>query len=136
MKEYNKNNIILAKNLRKRATPWENKLWYRFLRTFPVRFQRQKAIGEYIVDFYCAKAKLIIELDGKGHTMPEQGNIDVERTKYLEKEDFKVLRFNNLDVSRRFKTVCETIEIEVYKSLPHTSGGCSQSAGGTGTLSR
>ena len=64
MKPYNKSNIPLAKNLRKNMTPWERKLWYEFLRDYPIRFQRQKSIGKYIVDFYCAKAKLIIELDG------------------------------------------------------------------------
>ena len=64
MKAYNKENIPLAKVLRKNMTPWERKLWYNFLRNDPVRFQRQKAIGNDIADFYCAKARLIIELDG------------------------------------------------------------------------
>ena len=67
MKEYNKVNIPLAKTLRKNMTPWERKLWYEFLRSYPIRFQRQKAIGNYIVDFYCAKVGLVIELDGGGH---------------------------------------------------------------------
>ena len=66
MKPYSKSNIPLAKDLRKNMTPWERKLWYDFLRSYPVRFQRQKAIGNYIADFYCAKARLIIELDGSG----------------------------------------------------------------------
>ena len=72
MKEYNKSNIPLAKTLRKNMTPWENKLWYQFLRSYPVKFYRQRAVGEYIVDFYCARAKLIIELDGGGHYTDEQ----------------------------------------------------------------
>ena len=59
MKKYNKANIPLAKTLRKNMTPWERKLWYEFLRYYPVRFQRQKAIGNYIADFYCAKARLV-----------------------------------------------------------------------------
>ena len=67
MKEYNRENIPLAKALRKNMTPWERKLWYQFLRSYPVRFQRQKAIGNYIADFYCAKAGLVIELDGSQH---------------------------------------------------------------------
>ena len=53
MKEYNKANIPLAKTLRKNMTPWERKLWYEYLRSYPIRFQRQKAIGNYIADFYC-----------------------------------------------------------------------------------
>ena len=62
MKEYNKENIPLAKALRKNMTPWERKLWYEFLRSYPIRFHRQKAIGNYIVDFYCAKIGLVVEL--------------------------------------------------------------------------
>ena len=64
MLPYNKSNIVLAKNLRKNMTPWERKLRYDFLSGYPIRFQRQKAIGDFIVDFYCAKARLVIELDG------------------------------------------------------------------------
>jgi len=60
VKEYNKSNISLAKELRKNMTPWERKLWYEFLRSYPVRFQRQKAIGNYIADFYCAKDRLVL----------------------------------------------------------------------------
>ena len=67
MKEYNKENIPLAKTLRKNMTPWERKLWYEFLRSYPIRFQRQKTIGNYIVDFYCHRARLIVELDGSQH---------------------------------------------------------------------
>ena len=67
MKPYRKSNIPLAKDLRKEMTKYEKHLWYDFLRDYPVRFQRQKAIGRYIADFYCAKAKLVIELDGSGH---------------------------------------------------------------------
>ena len=84
MKEYNKANIPLAKTLRKNMTPWERKLWYDFLRNYPVRFQRQKAIGNYIADFYCAKAKLIVELDGGGHYTEQQTEKDKRRTEELE----------------------------------------------------
>ena len=80
MKDYNKENIPLAKVLRKNMTPWERKLWYDFLRNYPGRFQRQKAIGNYIADFYCAKARLIIELDGGGHYTTEQRIKDEQRT--------------------------------------------------------
>ena len=84
LKKYNKDNIPLAKNLRKNMTPWERKLWYDFLRNYPVRFQRQKAIGNYIVDFYCAKAGLVIELDGGGHYTAEQMKKDHVRTNELD----------------------------------------------------
>ena len=69
---YNRKNVPLAKQLRRDMTPWERKLWYCFLRTFTPRFQRQKPIGGYIADFYCAKARLVIELDGAQHYTPEQ----------------------------------------------------------------
>jgi very-short-patch-repair endonuclease len=67
MLRYNKSNIVNAKKLRNNMTPWEQKLWYQYLRTYPVRYQRQKVIDNFIVDFYCARAKLVIELDGGGH---------------------------------------------------------------------
>ena len=66
MKPYNKSTIPLAKKLRKDMTPWERHLWYDFLRYYPIRFQRQKAIGNFIVDFYCHEARLIIEESGCG----------------------------------------------------------------------
>ena len=64
---YNGKNIVLAENLRKNATPQENHLWYDFLSKYDVRFQRQKSIDNFIADFYCHKAKLIIEIDGSQH---------------------------------------------------------------------
>ena len=113
MKDYNKANIPLARTLRKNMTPWERKLWFEFLRNYPVRFQRQKAIGNYIVDFYCAKARLAIELDGGGHYTPRQAENDTIRTKELESMNLTVLRFCNLDIDRNFRGVCEHIDLTV-----------------------
>ena len=121
MKDYNKQNIPLAKNLRKNMTPWERKLWYLYLRSYPVRFQRQKAIGNYIVDFYCAKARLVIELDGGGHYTAEQAEKDNRRTKELESMDLSVIRICNLDIARNFDGVCEYIDLTVKKSLPQSA---------------
>ncbi len=118
MKEYNKSNIPLAKTLRKNMTPWERKLWYEFLRDYPIRFQRQKAVGNYVVDFYCAKARLVIELDGGGHYTSEQTKKDNIRTKELEDMNFKVLRICNLDIDCNFYGVCEYIDLAVRCSLP------------------
>ena len=95
MKDYNKENIPLAKALRENMTPWERKLWYDFLRNYPVRFQRQKAIGNYIADFYCAKARLIIELDGGGHYTTEQRIKDEQRTNDLNAMNLTVVRICN-----------------------------------------
>ena len=115
MKGYNKENIPLAKALRKNMTPWERKLWYDFLRTYPVRFQRQKAIGNYIADFYCARARLVIELDGGGHYTAEQAEKDALRTKDLESMNLTVVRICNLDIDRNFRGVCEYIDLTVKR---------------------
>ena len=117
MKEYNKSNIPLAKALRKNMTLWERKLWYDFLRDYPIRFQRQKAIGDYIVDFYCAKARLVLELDGGGHYTQQQAEKDESRTNELESMNLTVLRICNLDIDRNFSGVCEMIDMTVKNSI-------------------
>lgn len=91
-------------------TPWERKLWYRFLRSHTLRWHRQTPVGKYIVDFYCASAKLVIELDGSGHYTPEQQMKDAVRTQDLEAEGLMVLRFANNQVDYRFDAVCEEID--------------------------
>ena len=121
MKGYNKENIPLAKNLRKNMTPWERKLWYEFLRNYPIRFQRQKAIGNYIVDFYCASAKLVIELDGSGHYTKEGIEYDKQRTEFLEEYGLRVLRIPNTEIHKNFRNVCEYIDGVVKQSLSQQS---------------
>ncbi|MBE6936935.1 MAG: endonuclease domain-containing protein [Ruminococcaceae bacterium] len=121
MKDYNKENIHLAKVLRKNMTPWERKLWYDFLRNYPVRFQRQKAIGNYIADFYCAKARLILELDGGGHYTLEQARKDEQRTNDLNAMNLTVVRICNLDIDRNFCGVCEYVDRLVQTSLPQSA---------------
>ncbi len=132
MKEYNRANIPLAKTLRKNMTPWERKLWYDFLRNYPVRFQRQKAIGNYIVDFYCAKAALAVELDGSGHYTPKQKEKDCIRTKALETMGLSVLRICNTDIDRNFSAVCQYIDLAVRKSLPQSASLTAPSSEGAG----
>ena len=110
MIKYNKNNIKFAKELRKNMTPWERKLWYDFLRNYPIRFQRQKCIGEYIADFYCAKARLIIELDGSQHYEKENYIKDIIRTQKLEEFNLTVIRIPNNELTDNFYGVCEYID--------------------------
>lgn len=117
MKDYNKNNIVLARNLRKKMTPQERKLWYQFLSKYPLKFQRQKPIDDYIVDFYCAKAKLAIELDGGQHYTVSGNLSDKKRTEVLNNFGIKVIRFQNQDVYNNFDGVCQQIEIELSKRL-------------------
>ena len=98
-----------AQKLRSEMTKEERHLWYDFLRKLPVTFNRQKVIGPYIVDFYCAKAKLVIELDGAQHYTDDGIANDIERDAYLSGLGIHVLRFTNLDINRKFEGVCRTI---------------------------
>jgi len=132
MKPYNKNNISLAKMLRKNMTPWELKLWHRFLKIYPVRFQRQKAIGNYIVDFYCAKAQFAIELDGSKHCYKEQVLKDIFRTKELNAMGVKVIRISNLDIDKNFTGVCHYIDKTVKLSLSRAKHDSSLNRGSMG----
>jgi len=99
----------LARNLRNNSTPQERKLWYLFLSKFPLRFHRQKAIGPYIVDFYCHKAKLVIEIDGGQHIEQENQESDQKRTEYFASIGLEVIRFTNRDVDNYFDGVCGEI---------------------------
>ena len=109
--------ILRAKELRKTATPQERHLWYDFLSRYPVRFQRQKTVGRYIVDFYCHRAHLVVELDGSQH-YEEQGIArDAERTTYLMQQGLFVLRFSNAKINCKFHFVCEQIDRTVKERL-------------------
>lgn len=114
---YNGDLIKYAKELRKNATPWERKLWHYFLKDYSVRFQRQKVIGNYIVDFYCSKARVAIELDGGGHFTEDKIKYDNDRMEELKKQGVKVIRFYNIDVDKNFYEVCSQIGREVNKYL-------------------
>ena len=109
-KKRNKELMTAARNLRKNMTKEERHLWYDFLRDYPVRFRRQEIVDQYIVDFYCASAKLVIELDGSQHYEPETMKYDEERTKVLEKYGLYVVRIPNNEVNRNFNGVCEYID--------------------------
>ncbi len=106
-----------ARNLRKNMTREERHLWYDFLQGYPVRVRRQNVIGPYIVDFYCASAKLVIELDGSQHYEEEGQMYDMKRTAYLEMLGLKVIRIPNNDVMLNFRGVCEYIDMEIQKRL-------------------
>ena len=106
-----------AKTLRKNMTKEERHLWYDFLKTYPVRFLRQKVIDNYIVDFYCHSARLIIELDGSQH-YEEKGLLkDKIRTERIKLRNLTVIRIPNNEVNRNFEGVCQYIDIAVKESL-------------------
>ena len=106
-----------ARRLRREMTQQERKLWYLFLRKYPVKIYKQRIIGRFIVDFYCASAKLVIELDGSQHYEPLGKVYDSERSSFLEAQGLKVLRFSNRDVDRDFRGVCEQIELSIVERL-------------------
>ena len=106
-----------ARNLRKEMTRQERHIWYDFLRMYPVKFYKQRPIDHYIVDFYCAKAKLVIELDGSQHYMVDGMEYDVIRTEILEKYGLYVLRISNRDIDIDFAGVCQMIEIYIQSKV-------------------
>jgi very-short-patch-repair endonuclease len=109
--------IPRAQQLRKEATPQERHLWYDFLCKYPVRFQRQKAIDSFVVDFYCHAAKLVIEIDGSQHYEPKEQAYDDQRTSVLNRYGLKVLRFSNREINTDFHAVCEHIDNTVKASI-------------------
>ena len=107
--KYDHHNIEYAKKLRREMTPWERKLWYCFLKNYPIRFQRQKCINNFIADFYCDKAKLVIEIDGSQHFTEEGIKQDEIRTNVIESYGLKIVRIINSQIDTNFKGVCEYI---------------------------
>ena len=98
-----------SRELRTNATKQEQHLWYDFLRQMKPRFSRQRIIGEFIVDFYCFDAALVIELDGMQHSLPDAMEYDAERTAMLNGWGIRVLRFTNREVDNNFSDVCVKI---------------------------
>ena len=101
-------------------TKQERKLWYNFLKDYKIRFNRQRPIGEYIVDFYCSKAKLIIEIDGGQHYYEDVKLYDYKRTQFFESLGLKIIRFSNLDIDTNFEGVCYCIDKEVNIQTPQS----------------
>ena len=118
-RKHNKTIIPFAKQLRNNMTKEERHLWYDFLKSYPVKFIRQKTIGKYIVDFYCAEAQLVIELDGSQHFYDEYIEKDAGRTTYLAEYGLRVIRIPNNEVFIHFDRVCEYIDCIVRQSLRH-----------------
>ncbi len=111
MLRYNKNLKACSRSLRRNMTDAEKFLWekIRGRQLKEYRFYRQKTIGNYIVDFYCPRAKLVIELDGGQHYSPEGKEKDRERDGYMEDIGLRVLRFSDKEVFEDAKGVLEII---------------------------
>ena len=91
-------------------TPHERKLWYLFLRNYPIKIYKQRIIGSFIVDFYCHRTKLVIEIDGSQHYEENGIAYDEERSAYLQSLGLKVVRYSNREITWNFKKVCEQID--------------------------
>lgn len=114
---YNHNKTEFAKQLRRDLTPQERHLWYDFLQTYPVKIYKQRVIESFIVDFYCASAKLVIEIDGSQHYSDEGMAYDEWRSEKLRQYGLEILRFSNADINQRFRAVCETIDHHIKERL-------------------
>ena len=117
MKKHNSYLTPIAKQLRRDMTSEERKLWFNFLRRYPVRILRQKVIGDYVVDFYCAKAKLVIEVDGGYHKEGMQKKSDAMREEKLRGYGVAVMRVANEAVEKDFDGVCQQINAEILNRL-------------------
>ena len=109
-----------ARELRKQQTPWELMLWQRLRKQqlCNIRFIRQRAIGNYIVDFYAPSLKLAIELDGSQHFHPSAERYDQRRNHWLNLQNIKVIRFSNLQIAQEMDAVLEMIEQSIKQLLP------------------
>jgi very-short-patch-repair endonuclease len=116
---YNKKLVSRAKELRKNMTVAEQKIWKNYLKTFPYRVYRQRPIENFIIDFYCPKLKLVIEIDGNSHYNENAQDYDKERTQILQSYGLKVIRFKNDDVLYNFTGVVKLIEGMIPPSPPH-----------------
>ena len=106
-----------ARRLRREMTPHERKLWYLFLRKYPVKIYKQRIIGRFIVDFYCAPARLVIEVDGTQHYESQGLAYDAERSQFLTALGLEVLRFSNRDIDMDFRGVCTQIDVAIQKRV-------------------
>ena len=114
-----KNNDLLdnARKLRREMTPQERKLWYLFLQKYPAKVYKQRIVGPYIVDFYCAAAKLVIEVDGSQHYEEKEQAYDAARSAYLRNFGMQVVRYSNADINERFGQVCEDIHRRISGNI-------------------
>ena len=111
---YNGKLTSVSKVLRKNMTKEEKHLWYDFLKTLPVNVNRQKVFDGYVVDFFIASAKIVIELDGEQHYSDDGLRKDAQRDEFFKKNGIKVLRYSNLQINKEFKNVCDDIYFNIF----------------------
>jgi len=117
MIEYNGKLTPRAKEMRKSMTTQEQHLWFGYLRQYPVRVRRQQVIDQYIADFYCHRAKLVIEVDGMQHSKKDAREYDQIRSLILNEHGLQVLRFANQEIDHNFSAVCKAIDVAIQSRL-------------------
>ena len=108
-KKIDKTLVDRSRQMKKNPTEEENKLWHILLKHIKPRFIRQRIFGNYIVDFFCPKLKIIIEVDGEQHYLEENKVYEEKRTAFLENNGYKIIRFYNSDINYQIKDVEHTI---------------------------
>jgi very-short-patch-repair endonuclease len=108
--------IMGARELRRKMTSQERQLWHGFLQKHPSKFYRQRVFDRFIVDFYCASAKLVIEIDGSQHCTTDGKKHDLERNTVLEALGLRVIRFSNYQVNHNFAQVCQEIDRQIKEN--------------------
>ncbi|MBQ8146887.1 MAG: DUF559 domain-containing protein [Clostridia bacterium] len=118
-----KNNKLLnvARILRRNMTRQEKHLWYDFLRYYPVKIYKQRIIDNFIADFYCHNARLVIEIDGSQHYTMQGKIYDEARTEIFERYGLYVLRFYNKDIDNKFEGVCQMIDKTIKSRIESLS---------------
>ena len=111
----------IARILRRNMTSQERHLWYDFLRDYPIKIYKQRIIADFIADFYCAQARLVIEIDGAYHYTPQGKSYDAARTEILEEYGLHVLRFSNRDIDEKFGGVCYMIDKTIKERVESIS---------------
>ena len=110
-------NVGRSRALRRDMTPQERRLWYCFLRDYPIKIYRQRSIGSFIADFYCSKSCIVIEVDGGQHVAPEGRAKDMTRDSILENYGLKVIRIYNTDIDRNFEGVCAWLDSQLKSGM-------------------
>ena len=116
IKKHNPKLTYNARELRKNMTPQERKLWYDYLRNYPVNFLKQKVIGNYIVDFYCSKAKLAVEIDGECHNFLNKSDEKI-RINQINEFNIEIIKISNYYVDNNFIECCEYIDKKVKERI-------------------
>ena len=107
-----------SRELRREMTPQERRLWYCFLKNYPIKIYRQRSIDRFVVDFYCSRAHIVIEIDGGQHVMPEGKRYDEMRDQILQGYGLEVIRIYNTDIDKNFEGVCEWLDRKLKSRLP------------------